>query len=53
MGDYYCDTCDKKMELKMKNQHLKTKSHKGLSMNVVKRCCVKNPKLFEIENILH
>ena len=52
MTVYCCDICNKRIELKHKSKHLKTKSHKASSMSTNNRYCVKNPNFFEIEDIL-
>ena len=45
--NYYCEVCDK--TLRFEKRHLKTKSHKHLSLSIVTRYCVKDPKVDEIK----
>ena len=49
---YYCEICDKTLKLRDKKRQLNTKSHKDLSMSIVNRYCVKDPKVDEIKKIL-
>ena len=41
MSGYYCDICDKKINLEYKMKHLNTGLHRKLSTSVVNRYCVK------------
>ena len=53
MNDHYCDVCNKTIKLKNEKKHFATKSHKDLSMCVVDKYCVKDPKFYKIQNILN
>ena len=52
MGDYFCNSCDKTIELKHKKKHSNTKSHMYSSESLSNKHCVKIPKLIEREKIL-
>ena len=52
MGDYYCNSCDKTIKLKLKKKHLNTKSHTNLSEFIINKYCVKNPELIDEEKRL-
>ena len=51
--DYYCDICDKTIELRYIKKHLNTRKHKYLSRSIINRYCVKNPEFLQIENKLN
>ena len=50
--NYCCEVCEKTMKSGYKKKHLKRKSHNDLSMSIVNRYCVKDPKVGEIKKIL-
>ena len=52
MSGYYCTICDKAIKLKYKTKYLDTKSHRALSTSVFNTYFIKNPQVFEIEDIL-
>ena len=52
MRRYFCEVCDKTINLKSKKIHLISKSHDYLSRSVVNRYYVKNPELVKIKEIL-
>ena len=47
MCEYSFDLCDKTTKLKHKRRHSKTKSHMALSMAVINRFCIEDPKNLE------
>ena len=49
---YYCNFCDKSVNLGHKKKHLNTQSHKDLSYCIITRYHIKNPGFFEIEDLL-
>ena len=51
MSNYYCDICDKTIKHKSKNKHSNTRLHKSLSMSIINKYHVKNPKFLDIDNI--
>ena len=52
MSNHHCDMCDKTIKKRYKNKHLNTRLHRGLSISIINKYHVKNPKIFEKENIL-
>ena len=50
--DYYCEVRDKTLKLRYKKRYLNSKSHKDLSMSIVNRYYIKDPKVDEIKKIL-
>ena len=47
--NYHCEVCDKTLKLRYKKKHLNTESHKYMSMSMVNRYYVKDPKVGEIK----
>ena len=51
MGVYYCNLCDKTIQLKNKKKHLSTKPLLVLSESIINKYCAKTPELIEIEKV--
>ena len=52
MGDYYCNECDTTIKLKSMKKHINTRSHGDLSVSIINKNYVEEPKLLEMEEIL-
>ena len=50
--DYYCSSCDKRIELKYKKSHLKSELHMNNERTVINKYAIMNPELCQINNII-
>ena len=53
MSNYFhCDLCDISVNIKSKNRHLNSQSHRSLTNKIIHKSNIKNPNFLQIENIL-
>ena len=50
---FYCDLCDKSVNIKSKKKHINSQSHRSLTNKIIHKINIKNPKFLQIQNILH
>ena len=50
--DYYCSSCDKRIELKYKKSHLKSELHMNNERTVINKYAIMNPELCQKNNII-
>ena len=49
---FYCEWCDKSVNIKSKKKHLNSRYHKSLTNKIIHRINIKNPTFLQIQNIL-
>ena len=49
---FYCDICDKSVNIKSRKRHLNSRYHKSLSACIISKYTVKNPSFLHMQDIL-
>ena len=49
---FYCELCDKSVNIKSKKKHINSQNHKSLTNKIIHTINIKNPNFLQIPNIL-
>ena len=49
---FYCELCDRSVNIKSKKKHKNSKSHRSLTNKIIQKFNIKNPNFLQIQNIL-